>query len=177
MYVSVDRCGPLGHHCNDIRSLHAASGPSRVRLVWRGPCSVCSAAASTAAPCSSLLIIFAGTGAFVTIVNLGPESAARINIMTNTKFYYSKNWSLLLVSLFCVAESINLSVKCLFRHSTGGAASDEKWRRDACSWPNENFVAVLWCAWFQHTAAWALCLNLRCSHYEWFLQLCSTLDL
>ena len=40
--------------------------------------------------------------------------------MTNTKFYYSKNWSLLLVSLFCVAESINLSVKCLFRHSKEG---------------------------------------------------------
>ena len=124
MYVSVDRCGPLGHHCNDNQSLHTASGPSEVGV--RGPCSVCSPAASTAAPCSSLLIIFAGTGAFVTIVNLGPESAARINIMTNTKFYYSKNWSLLLVSLFCVAESINLSVKCLFRNSTGGVALDEK---------------------------------------------------
>ena len=30
MYVSVDRCGPLGHHCNDVQSLHTASGPSEV---------------------------------------------------------------------------------------------------------------------------------------------------
>ena len=70
------------------------------------------------------LIIFAGTGAFVTIVNLGPESAApqsRVNIMTNTEFYYSKNWSLLLVSLFCVAESINLSM-----NSREGVAWDEE---------------------------------------------------
>ena len=89
------------------------------------------------APCSPAqprrvrlsLIIFAGTGAFVTIVNLGPESAApqsRVNIMTNTEFYYSKNWSLLLVSLFCVTENINLSMKCLFRHSTGGVALYEE---------------------------------------------------
>ena len=120
---------------------------ARVRFVWRGPYSVCTLQPRTAAPCASVPNYICRHGRICYYCQPRPgvrSSAARVNIMTNTQFYYSKNWSLLLVSLFCVAESINLSMKCLFRHSTGEqrllCMKIEEWRWEVCSWPNESCV-------------------------------------